>query len=590
VMPQVEVCVFQRQYVVAIAKRPSAYGCKPTFLRRTPYPSALPMVFKCLFFSCLGSRRDLTTVRANERPSALLQARGLSYPRATDRFPHNCINCNKLLYPDRTACLVCGHPVRHEVVEWELLAAAAQYMQDSQATKKVMKPKLSSKSAHNSVLLLYDDRCRLHQAPGSMDATEEDCKHGRSHPERPERVAAIVARLQATGLLARCLCSQGRDASQEELLAVHDPQLIAAVEKAAQAAAQRAARWSKAKATGMLSETAVVLEEMDALDSPHIRENYFNASTAGCARLAAGSAADVARRVVCGAARHGAAIIRPPGHHAESGVAMGFCYYNNAAVAARAAQAAGARRVLILDWDVHHGNGTQRIFYDDPSVLYMSTHRFDNGSFYPGTGDATETGSGAGLGFTVNVPWNGSGVRDADMLAAFRHVLLPVAAEFRPDLVIVSAGFDAVEGDPLGGCRVSPAAYGHFTALLSSLAPTLLLLEGGYNLSATAAATEACLRVLLGEQPAPLQGGPGMGAQAILEAHAASAAASADPWVAAALDDVSESAIQSLRRVLRLQSYLWQAARERHVLLEAALEERRQQQLARMQQRSLGAS
>ncbi len=114
---------------------------------------------------------------------------------------------------------------------------------------------------------------------------------------------------------------------------------------------------------------------------------------------------------------------------------------------------------------------------------------------------------GAGAGYTVNVPWNGSGVGDADMLAAFAAVVLPVAAEFRPDLMIVSAGFDAVAGDPLGGCRVSPAAFGHLTALLSAVAPSVLLLEGGYNLTATAAATEACLRVLLGEAPAPLEGG-----------------------------------------------------------------------------------
>ncbi|GFR41479.1 hypothetical protein Agub_g2170 [Astrephomene gubernaculifera] len=498
---------------------------------------------------------------------------------------HTCINCTR---PFWGSVCYCGHPANTEVVVPELLAAAVRSMVEGQAAAAVRQQAAGEPQGAGGrgegVLLAYDDRCRAHLEELTPGSSEDQ---GRSHPERPERVAAIMTRLQATGLLARFERVTGREATLQELLAVHQPELVSELQAATEAAARLAAREAARHAGAALDEEGE--EDLEALGlqkSPHILDCYFNASTAGCARLAAGSAADVARRVVCGAARHGAAIIRPPGHHAESGVAMGFCYYNNAAVAARAAQAAGARRVLILDWDVHHGNGTQRIFYDDPSVLYMSTHRFDNGSFYPGTGDATETGSGAGLGFTVNVPWNGSGVRDADMLAAFRHVLLPVAAEFRPDLVIVSAGFDAVEGDPLGGCRVSPAAYGHFTALLSSLAPTLLLLEGGYNLSATAAATEACLRVLLGEQPAPLQGGPGMGAPAILEAHAAPAAALADPWVAAALDGVSESAIQSLRLVLRVQSQLWQAARERHVLLEAALEERRQQQLARMQQRS----
>lgn len=138
---------------------------------------------------------------------------------------------------------------------------------------------------------------------------------------------------------------------------------------------------------GMASESIV---RAPFLCSAHIRDCYFNAATAACARLAAGSAAEVAKRVVSGVARHGAAIIRPPGHHAESSVAMGFCYYNNAAVAARAAQAAGARRVVVVDWDVHHGNGTQDIFYQDASVLYMSTHRYDDGAFYPGSGNAKE--------------------------------------------------------------------------------------------------------------------------------------------------------------------------------------------------------
>ena len=344
-----------------------------------------------------------------------------------------------------------------------------------------------------------------------------------------------------------------------------------------------------------------------------------------------------------GAARHGAAIIRPPGHHAESSVAMGFCYYNNAAVAARAAQAAGARRVVVMDWDVHHGNGTQRILYDDPSVLYMSTHRYDHGTYYPGTGDAsevrhglpfgvlrpvpvcacsgsclrgwrlrarplhthakasgglqnvrltltqsclppvTQVGVGAGEGFTVNVPWNCSGVRDADMLAAFRHVILPIASEFRPDLVIVSAGFDAVEGDPLGGCRVSPAAFGHFTALLSALAPSVLLLEGGYNLSATAAATEACLRVLLGEAPQELSAPLGMSADVGGGGGAAAAAAvGGEAWAAAALDGVSDSALESIRVALRVQAQYWSSARESQQLVEAAVEERRRRQLARM--------
>ncbi|KAG2455080.1 hypothetical protein HYH02_000902 [Chlamydomonas schloesseri] len=535
---------------------------------------------------------------------------------------HYCVNCTRAFWG--SVCRYCNHPAGTEVVAPEVLAAAVRCVAEgaaalaaaatagvdgagpaADAAAAAASPDSAAVAAAGAgaglgsgqgVLLAYDDRCRAHleeTSPGNA------ADKGRSHPERPERVAAIMTRLYASGLLPRFERIEGREATTVELVAVHDADLVAelqaATEQAARAAARAAAREAGAAgavasgsdgglasgaaggggAAAMMSDSGMA-DAFTARRSPHILDCYFNAATAGCARLAAGSAAEVARRVVSGAARHGAAIIRPPGHHAESSVAMGFCYYNNAAVAARAAQAAGARRVVVMDWDVHHGNGTQRILYDDPSVLYMSTHRYDHGTYYPGTGDASEVGTGAGEGFTVNVPWNVSGVRDADMLAAFRHVILPIASEFRPDLVIVSAGFDAVEGDPLGGCRVSPAAFGHFTALLSSLAPSVLLLEGGYNLTATAAATEACLRVLLGEAPqelpAPLGVGGGGGGEG----------GGGEAWAAAALGGVSDSALESIRLALRVQAQYWSSARESQRLVEAAVEERRQRQLARM--------
>ena len=231
---------------------------------------------------------------------------------------------------------------------------------------------------------------------------------------------------------------------------------------------------------------------------------YLGPDTFECARLAAGAAAEAAVAVATGRAPCAAAVVRPPGHHAESGLAMGFCYFNNAAVAARAAQAAGCRRVLVLDNDVHHGNGTQHIFEGDPTVLYASVHRHDGGAFFPGTGAADECGQGAGEGFTVNVPWEGPGPGDGDYVCAFSRVFLPVAYEFAPDLIVLSAGFDAALGDPLGGCRVTPAGYAQMVALLRPVAPLVVLLEGGYNLRATAASVEACVRVLCGERPPPL--------------------------------------------------------------------------------------
>ena len=237
------------------------------------------------------------------------------------------------------------------------------------------------------------------------------------------------------------------------------------------------------------------------------QDTYINASTAGAARLAAGASADVATAVASGLARSGLAIVRPPGHHAESNTAQGFCLFNNAAVACRAAQRAGARRVLCFDWDVHHGNGTQAILEEDAEVCYVSVHRHDGGHFYPGTGSARERGRGKGLGATLNVPWPRGGMGDADYLAALAHVVLPCCYEFNPDVVVVSAGFDAASGDPIGGCDVTPAAFAHMLHALAAVAPTVLLLEGGYNLDATAEAVEACARVALGERPPRLLGG-----------------------------------------------------------------------------------
>jgi acetoin utilization deacetylase AcuC-like enzyme len=236
-------------------------------------------------------------------------------------------------------------------------------------------------------------------------------------------------------------------------------------------------------------------------------DTFVNASTSLAARLAAGASADVASAVARGLARSGLAVVRPPGHHAESNTAQGFCLFNNAALACRAAQRAGARRVLCFDWDVHHGNGTQAILEEDADVCYVSVHRHDGGHFYPGTGAATERGRGVGLGATLNVPWPRGGMGDADYLAALAHVVLPCAYEFNPDVVVVSAGFDACAGDPIGGCDVSAAAFAHMLHALTAVAPTVLLLEGGYNLDATARAVEACARVALGERPPRLRGG-----------------------------------------------------------------------------------
>lgn len=232
------------------------------------------------------------------------------------------------------------------------------------------------------------------------------------------------------------------------------------------------------------------------------------------ALLSAGGAIEVCRAVTNRQIKNGIAVIRPPGHHAEPEQPMGFCFFDNVAIAARTCQADygdKCRKILIIDWDVHHGNGIQKAFEGDPNVLYISIHVFrdEGGLFYPGSeyGNHKHCGIGKGVGFNINIPWPSKGMGDADYLYAFQQIVMPVAFEFNPDLVIIAAGFDAAQGDMLGGCFVSPAGYAHMTHMLMSLAGGRLAvcLEGGYNLAAIANSALAVTRVLMGEPPDRLE-------------------------------------------------------------------------------------
>jgi acetoin utilization deacetylase AcuC-like enzyme len=211
------------------------------------------------------------------------------------------------------------------------------------------------------------------------------------------------------------------------------------------------------------------------------------------ARLAAGSVLSCIDEVLSGSVRSAFSAVRPPGHHAERDGPMGFCLFNNAAVGARYARKHGVERVAILDWDVHHGNGTQHIFEEDPSVLYVSLHQ---SPLYPGTGAATERGRGAGEGATLNIPLP-AGTGEERYFAELSGKVVPALREFAPGLLIISAGFDAHRDDPLADMRLTEESFGAFTRLVNGLAPMVSVLEGGYNLAALAASVEHHLRAMM---------------------------------------------------------------------------------------------
>lgn len=218
------------------------------------------------------------------------------------------------------------------------------------------------------------------------------------------------------------------------------------------------------------------------------------------ARLAVGGVLAAVDAVMEGRAHNAFAAVRPPGHHALPERAMGFCLFHNVAIGARYAQGRyGLRRALIIDWDVRHGNGTQEIFYEDPEVLYFSTHQYPH---YPGTGAAGETGEGRGIGTTLNVPLQ-AGSGDPEILKAFREKLLPAAKGFRPDFIFISAGFDAHREDPLGGLAVSTGGFSRLTELVRGIAEEecggrlVSALEGAYTLSSLSASVAAHLLALM---------------------------------------------------------------------------------------------
>jgi acetoin utilization deacetylase AcuC-like enzyme len=312
-----------------------------------------------------------------------------------------------------------------------------------------------------SLILSHTDRFAEHQTPPG-------------HPECSERaeVMDVVAerwRARGTEVVAP------RAATKAQLLRVHDADYIRRISE------------TTGRATAL---------DPDTYTSP---ESYE------IALLAAGAAVDSVERVMSGSCRAAMALVRPPGHHAERDRAMGFCLFNNVAVAAAHARTAGAGKVAIVDYDVHHGNGTQHIFEADPHVLYVSIHQYP---YYPGTGAVDEIGRGPGRGFTINLPLE-AGAVDEDYRTVFADVIVPVLRQFEPDLVILSAGFDAHERDPLGGMRLTTESFAAMTSELRAVAEEccrgrmVAVTEGGYDLQALAASLDAVVETLNGVPLAP---------------------------------------------------------------------------------------
>ena len=295
---------------------------------------------------------------------------------------------------------------------------------------------------------------------------------GPGHPESPNRLRAIMHQLEQKGTMARMIKIEARKAEDEWLTQIHAPSYVQSLNRLA-------------PTSGRVS--------LDA-------DTSMSPGSVNAAYLAAGGALAAVDAIMAQRVEHVFCAVRPPGHHAEAARAMGFCLLNNVAIAARYVQKKyGITRVLIVDWDVHHGNGTQHSFEEDPSVLFFSTHQYPH---YPGTGRGSERGKGAGAGYTVNVPME-AGEGDEAYHAIFLKALVPVADAFKPEFVMISAGFDAHKDDPLAGMGLTEAGYADLTKIVIDIAKRhakgriLSSLEGGYNVTALARSVDEHINVLL---------------------------------------------------------------------------------------------
>ncbi|KAE9548766.1 hypothetical protein FO519_008020 [Halicephalobus sp. NKZ332] len=428
------------------------------------------------------------------RPTVKFDTRTLSSPLPIGGYP------SLLKQQLRDLVLRRKSLVREEPEDEQLMENISQRIQALSETNHLNQLKTG---------LAYDAAMSKHQCL---------CADNSNHVEHGGRLHSIWARLQERGLVDMCERVQMRKATLDLLKLVHSSTYVTFFGVSPTACLK-------------LDPSEFPLKSFVPLPCGGIgvdSDTYFNdANTQLASRVAVGTLVELSTQVVEGKLKNGFACIRPPGHHAEKEQAMGFCYFNNVSIATKNLQqkySEKCKKIAIVDWDVHHGNGTQLCFDSDPNVLYISLHRHDNGNFFPGTGAVTDTGKEEGKGFSVNIPFSGDIMGDTEYLAAWRIVVLPLLDAFKPEFIFVSAGFDAAKGHSpaLGGYELSPQIFGYFTKTLLNFANgrIVLALEGGYDLPSICDSAEECVKALCAEggeltrlSPEVLEGIPNQAAQ-----------------------------------------------------------------------------
>ena len=314
--------------------------------------------------------------------------------------------------------------------------------------------------------------------------------HRKFHVERPQRIWAIFLQLEKHGLTENMYKVDGEPITDENLSLCHDSEYLKEFEKVV-------------GVDDRIEEDIKPLERNINI-SHFMADTYENKWTQQWARLSAGWVIETVDALYTDMIKSAFCIIRPPGHHAHSFTASGFWFFNNIGLAARYAQKKyGVKKIWIFDWDVHFGDGTSQIFIEDPSVLYISPHRYQEGSFYPNKKEGGEDniGKGEGRGYNINIPFNKEGMGNDEYIYIWENLVFPKIKEFKPDLILISAGFDSADGDPLGGFKLNPAGYAYMTQRMHELSPRIIaVLEGGYNVDVISNCSEAVVRILQGEK------------------------------------------------------------------------------------------